>query len=65
MKTRNVIKHNESGDSTVDMMDLKIGDKFTITEPDGTYVGAYIADDSPYYNDDEIATIECTLIINE
>lgn len=59
MKTRTIIKHTKSGELVTEMMKLTTGDKFTIKEPDGTYVGTYVAAGEPYLNDDNIATIMC------
>ena len=59
MKTRTIIKHTNSGDLVTEMMGLTIGDKFTIKEPDGTYVGTYVAAGEPYLNENNITTIMC------
>lgn len=62
MDYRTIIKHTDSGDLIVSMIELKDGDKFTIKEPDETYVGTYIARGKPYYNNDRITTILCDII---
>lgn len=59
MKTRTIIKHTNSGDLETEMIKLTIGDKFTIKEPDGTYVGTYVAAGEPYLNENNITTIMC------
>ena len=65
MPKRIILKHTDQGDQELEMIELETGDKFTIKEPDGTYVGTYLAVDKPYYNNDGIATIVADTFLKE
>lgn len=46
---RKVVLH--PGNTTIRMVDLKIGDVFELYEPDGKLVGKYIAESDGYVSD--------------